>query len=96
MPCTHIGEFLRAAGAHVCFSAVRSVADHAGSIAAGGKESPKQGQAPGMEGPPSGVHYDAGPASGKGAPPAEPAEPPFTTRVHVGDRWGPVLALLAG
>lgn len=54
------------------------------------------GQTPGMEGPPSGVHYDAGPASGKGAPPSEPAEPPFTTRVHMGERWGPVLALLAG
>ncbi|KAK9831442.1 hypothetical protein WJX81_005540 [Elliptochloris bilobata] len=73
---------------------VASVAQQAGGVVAKAKEplggvgqTPKVGQPADVEGPPSGVRYDAGPASAKAAEgPAESAVPPFTTQIPIGDR----------
>ena len=72
----------------------RSVAERAGGVAAeakqqvgGAGQTLKVGQPADVEGQPSGVTYDGGPASAKDAgSPSQPVEPPFTTRARVGER----------
>lgn len=71
-----------------------SVAEQAGGTGAkakqqagGAGQAAEVGQPADVEGQPSGVNYDGGPASAKNAgEPSQPVEPPFTTRVRVGDK----------
>ena len=72
---------------------MRSVGEQAAGAAAkakqqegGAGQAPQVGQPADVEGQPSGMNYDGGPASAKDAgAPSQPVEPPFTTRVRTGD-----------